>query len=226
MKRDGQRVELTSGSPGARRAPRAARDRAQMAVGMRVLANRAVRARLDDLARRAEREHAAVEHEQAVEPVVDAIEIVRRHQHRQPAADELAHDLAQRFFRRRVDAGRRFVEQQQLRAPARSRGRRRRAAAGRRRAARCAGPRVRSMPTTRERLDDRFAIVRAEALPKVQARKTPHRDDVPDGRRERPVHRFDLRHVGDRSRAGVSAASDPSTQSSPLDGRQAVRRSF
>ena len=48
----------------------------QMAVGMRVLADRAVRPRLDDFARRAEREDAAIEHEQAVEPVVDAIEIV------------------------------------------------------------------------------------------------------------------------------------------------------
>ena len=82
---------------------------------MRVLANRGVRTRLDYLARRAEGEDAPVEHEQPVEPVVDAIEIVRRHDDRQPAVDELAYDDAQCLFGLRVDAGRRLVEQQQPR---------------------------------------------------------------------------------------------------------------
>ncbi len=52
----------------------------QVSVRVRVLADRAVRAGRDDLARRAEREDAPVEHDQAVEPFVDAVEVMRRRQ--------------------------------------------------------------------------------------------------------------------------------------------------
>ena len=50
----------------------------------------------DHFGRRADREHAAVEHQQPVEPFVDAVEIVGRHDHRHPAGDQFAHDVAQR----------------------------------------------------------------------------------------------------------------------------------
>jgi len=55
---------------------------AEMPVDVRVLANRAVRARCDDFVGGAKREHAPVEHQQTIEPFVDAIEVVRRYEHR------------------------------------------------------------------------------------------------------------------------------------------------
>jgi hypothetical protein len=86
-----------------------------MPMSVRMLANRAVCARFDHFFRRAEREHAAIDHEEAVEPLVDAIQIVRRHEHRHPGIDQPPHDFAERLFGRGVNAGRRLVEQQQLR---------------------------------------------------------------------------------------------------------------
>jgi hypothetical protein len=85
-----------------------------VSVGVGVLADRGVRTRGHDLLRRPDRKHPAVEHEQSVEPFANALEIVRRHQHRQAVVDERAHHAAQRFFGFRIDAGGRFVEQQQL----------------------------------------------------------------------------------------------------------------
>ena len=50
-----------------------------------------------------------------IEPFVDAIEIVRGHQHGQTVGNELRDDFAQRLFGGGVNAGRRFVEQQEFR---------------------------------------------------------------------------------------------------------------
>jgi hypothetical protein len=52
---------------------------AQVSVRVGVFANGAVGAGLDDLAGRSESKHPAVEDEQTIEPVVDPVEIVRRH---------------------------------------------------------------------------------------------------------------------------------------------------
>jgi hypothetical protein len=88
---------------------------AVVAVDVGVLANRGVRAGFKDLVRRTVGEDLAVDHDQAVEPLARAVEVVRRHQNREPVRDEPAHEPQQRIFGRRVDAGRRLVEQQQQR---------------------------------------------------------------------------------------------------------------
>ena len=110
-----------------------------------------------------------------------------------------------------VDAGRRLVEQQQLAAPARSRARRRRAAAGRRRDARCGASRRSLMFTASSARCTTSRSCAPKPLPEMQPRETPHRHDVPHGCGKRPIHRFDLRHVGDRARRQSVAAAMPST---------------
>ena len=81
---------------------------AQVSVRMRMLSDRAVRAGLDDFARRAEREDAPVEHQQPVENLFDAIQIMGRDEHRHPLGDELAHDFIERLFGCRVHSRRRL----------------------------------------------------------------------------------------------------------------------
>jgi len=52
-----------------------------------------------------------IEDQQAVEPLGGAVEIVGRHQHREPARDQTADQRQQRVLGGGVDAGRRLVEE-------------------------------------------------------------------------------------------------------------------
>ena len=171
---------------------------AQMSVRMGVFANGAVGSGLDDLARRSESEHPAVEDEQTIEPIVDTVEIVRRHEYRKPVADELANDFAQRFFRRRIDPGRRLVEQQQF-GFLRERACDENALLLPPREIRDPSPGKIGHMHYVERVMNDLAIVGSKMLPEVQPRETAHCDDVPHGRGKGPVDGLDLRHVGDRS---------------------------
>ena len=152
-----------------------------------------------DVARRAQRKHAAVQHEQPVEPIVDAIEVVRGHEHRHAAGHESAHDFTQLFFGFRIDAGGRLVEQQQLRFLC-DRARYENSLLLSAGEIRNRPIRQRLHPDGTQRLVNDLAILFAAALPKLQPRKASHRDDVPHGCREGPIHRFDLGHVRDRPR--------------------------
>ncbi len=143
-------------------------------------------------------EDAPVEHQQTVEPIVDAIQIVRRHQHRQAAFDERTHHAPQGLFGFGIDTGGRLVEQQQLRLLCdRTRNED---------ALLLAARKLRDVPRAQiehvdgaKRIFHRAAIGLTEDLPKPHPRKPPHRHHIPHRRGKRPIRRLDLRHVSDRA---------------------------
>ncbi len=166
-------------------------------VRVGVLANRGVRARLEHVLGRAVGEDAPVDHDQAVEPVRRAVEVVGRHQHRQPVGHEAAHEPQQRLLGRRVDPGGGLVEQQQERLLSDR--------AGDEDALLLPARELADVPAGQlaevERLDravDRAPVVGRERPERPQARVAPHRDHVAHADREAPVDVLDLRHVADR----------------------------
>ena len=59
---------------------------------------------------------ALVHHERAIGQADDFFQFARRKQNRNAAAGQLVHQFVDFFFRADIDAARRFIEQQQLRA--------------------------------------------------------------------------------------------------------------
>ncbi len=161
---------------------------------------------VEDDVRRPVGDDRAVHREHLLEALGRAGEVVRGRDDRLAALRLGLEDVHQELLGRRVDAGHRLVEQEQVGLGGEGPGEEHAPplAAGQ---APDLRPQVALHPDLGERVDDRAPVVAAGPADRPEAREAAHHHDVLDGDGERPVDDLGLGDVGDA--AGLAAGRRP-----------------